>query len=389
MLGSRPLRAAAGQGAAAVTLVACASVWGFQPAGDKSDIAADATSDPGNFNPTASTPPGDGQAEGEPGNVAASGASVQSTDGGFPNVGVQQDGGGATERGDADGAEPRATCNGPCVPVPPTGWGGPYAIYEGSPSATSPECARADGYSNDVYDGYGTLDAGATECTCACGAVTDANCGSPMVHFFSDPNCTAACSPASQVVDSTCTVLNVGFCGLHITLEAGAPSGSCEPVAVAKVPAPAWQTSVRLCGLPSPATGAGCAAGSLCVPATGLPFEGSYCVAQTAETGALPCPPDYPAARVCSESFVDTRGCSTCSCGAATGIDCVATLEAYGNPNCSGAAMMQPTPSACSGGAIRSAMTSAPTGGTCAPSGGQPTGTLQAANPTTTVCCTR
>jgi hypothetical protein len=394
VLGARPVRAAAGHGAAAVTLVACASVWGFEPAGDKSDIAADATSAAGSSSLPDSTPPGNGEAPGDPGDVAAFGASVQATDGAFANVAVdaEPDGGGATEDGDPDGAEPPVACNAACVPVPPTGWSGPYAIYEGSASAASPDCARAGGYPNDVYDGYGMLDAGATECTCTCRPVTGASCGSPVIHFFSDPNCMAACSPASQVVDSTCTVLNVGSCGgLHITLEAGAPSGSCEPVAVATVPAPTWQTSARLCGPSSPATGSGCAVGSLCVPATGLPFEGSYCVAQTAETGPLPCPPSYPAVRAYSESFVDTRGCSTCSCGPATGIECTATFEGYGNANCKGGPMMMPPPSACSGGGIQSAMTTggAPTGGTCAPSGVQPTGTLQAANPTTTVCCTR
>jgi hypothetical protein len=282
-----------------------------------------------------------------------------------------------------------AGCRAACVPAPPANWQGPYAIYEGmgSPLPVPPDCARAGPYSTDAYDGTGGLQAGPAQCSCACGALTGASCGSPVISFYSDANCTMSCSPASQVIGSSCTVLDANACGgLHFTLDPGPPSGSCIPAASTTVPALEWQSNVRLCGMPSPAPTSGCGAGQLCVPSTGLPFENVYCVART---GAWACPSGYPAQRTYFASYVDTRTCSACACDPPAGIQCSVEVTTFGDVMCGGGAMTRSAPAGCSGAGMKAAMMmgSIATGGSCTASGGNAIGSVAPATPTT-VCCT-
>jgi hypothetical protein len=300
---------------------------------------------------------------------------------------------GAAPEGSSPGAAGgSAACSTTCEAAPPADWQGPYAIYEGmgSPLPTPPDCARAGAYSTDAYDGTGALHAGPAKCSCDCGPVTGATCGSPVVSFYSDGNCTQSCSPATQVIGSSCTMLNINACGgPHFTLTPGAPSGGCAPQSSTTLPTIEWQTNVRLCGMPSPAPTSGCEAGQICAPSTGLPFESAYCVARM---GTWACPSGYPAQRTYFASYVDSRACSACACESPTGIQCTATVSIFGDPSCNGGMMMQmpqSAPAACSGAGLKAAMTTgtSATGGSCAPSGGVATGTVAPATPTT-VCCT-
>ncbi len=323
---------------------------------------------------------GDGDAKGDASEAQAH--AISGADGGFS---------GDAPDGSVSGASPGASssCNSMCVRVPPANWQGPYAIYEGmgSPLPTPPDCARAGAYSTDAYDGTGALQAGPAKCSCDCGPVTGASCGSPVVSFYSDGTCMQSCSPASQVIGSTCTMLNIAGCGgLHFTLAPGAPSGGCAPVSSTTLPALEWQTSVRLCGMPSPPPTSGCEAGQICAPTTGLPFESVYCVARM---GAWACPSGFPAQRTYYASYVDSRTCSACTCESPTGIQCSAMVSTFGDPSCNGGMMQQSAPAACSGAGLKAAMTTGTkaTGGSCAPSGGIASGTVVPSTPTT-VCCT-
>jgi hypothetical protein len=285
--------------------------------------------------------------------------------------------------------EGSATCNSTCVGAPPANWQGPYAIYEGtgSPLPMPPECARAGAYSTDAYDGAGDLQVGPAQCSCECGPVTGAKCGSPTINFYTNPSCMQSCSPATQVIGSTCTMLNVNGCGgMHFTLTPGAPSGTCAPASTTKFPAPEWRTNVRLCGMPAPPPASGCEAGQLCAPPAGFPFESAYCVARM---GQWACPSAYPAQRTYYASSVDSRACSECACESPTGIQCSATISTFGDPACNGGLMQEAAPTACSGAATKAAMTTGTTatGGSCAPSGGVASGSVAPSTPTT-VCCT-
>jgi hypothetical protein len=295
----------------------------------------------------------------------------------------------------ADGGEPDAApgssarCRATCVGAPPANWQGPYAIYEGmgSPLPTPPDCARAGAYSIDAYDGTGALQAGPAQCSCECGAVTGASCGPPAINFYSDGSCTKSCPLASQVIGSTCTVLSVAGCGgLHFTLSSGAPSGRCAPAASTTLPALEWQTNARLCGLPSSPPTSGCEAGRVCAPSTGLPFESAYCLARA---GDWTCPSLYPARRTFYASAVDSRACGACTCQSPTGVQCTAAVSTFGDANCNGGVMMESAPAACSSAGLKAAMATGDTatGGSCAPSGGAPMGTVTPSTPTT-VCCT-
>ena len=282
-----------------------------------------------------------------------------------------------------------ASCSSTCVGAPSANWQGPYAIYEGagSPLPMPPECARAGAYSTDAYDGAGELQAAAAQCSCECGPVTGAKCGSPMVNFYSNGNCMQSCSPASQVIASSCTTIDVNGCGgMHFTLTPGAASGSCAPVSTTTLPGLEWRANVRLCGMPSPPPTSGCEAGQLCAPQAGLPFETVYCVART---GQWACPSGYPALRTYYASYVDSRACSACTCEAPTGIQCSAMVSTFGDPACNGATMQEAAPAACSGAGLKAAMTMRTTaaGGACGPSGGIASGTVAPSTPTT-VCCT-
>lgn len=280
-------------------------------------------------------------------------------------------------------------CRATCVATPPANWQGPYALYEGmgSPLPTPPDCAHAGAYSIDAYDGTGAPQAGPAQCSCECGAVTGASCGAPAINFYSDGSCTKRCPTASQVIGSTCTVLSVAGCGgLHFTLSPGATSGTCAPAGSTTLPAIEWQTNVRLCGLPSSPSTSGCEAGRVCAPSTGLPFESAYCVARA---GDWACPPPYPARRTFYASAVDSRACSACACEPPTGVQCTAAVSTFGDTNCNGGVMMESAPAACSGAGIKAAMATGntATGGSCAPSGGTPVGTVSPSTPTT-ICCT-
>jgi hypothetical protein len=309
------------------------------------------------------------------------GAPADATDGG----GASTDAGGDAADGQSASPDGASSCDAICAPPVSFGWSGPYALYEaaGSPPPPLPSC-DAGAFGNHIDDGFEGLDAGPAQCSCACGPVTGASCGPPLISFFSDQRCTQSCSPASQTVATTCTRLNIDTCGgVHFTLEGGAASGTCVPEASTTLAPPVLGGNARICGLPSSPTTSGCVGGTLCVPS---PLEGALCVAQA---GTWACPAGYPALHMYYTSYSDTRSCTSCTCGLPTGIACSATLSTFGDTNCTGGFGSSSAPAQCSGAGVRSAMTTATTatGGNCAPSGGQSAGGV---TPTAgrTVCCT-
>jgi hypothetical protein len=218
------------------------------------------------------------------------------------------------------------------------------------------------------------------------------SCGTPEANYFGDPGCNASCGTQDQPIATTCTPLAVGTCGgTHVTISASVASGgSCAPDAGSQIAPAAWTAGARLCaatGAPSPA---GCDAGEVCAPATGLPFEPStYCIARS---GVATCPAGYPVQHTYYESSADTRACTPCSCGAPSGSTCTGGgITVYGGAMCSGGSTQLAVPQTCAalGGSkvgIFSGATAA--GGSCAPSGGQPTGAFTPTTPTT-ICCTQ
>ncbi len=383
--------------AASVMVVAfagCANIWGFQ---DGIEREVDATTDEGGSiapQPDANegaTP--DGSDDAAPDQAVIDAAPDALGDAGADAAdaaAVLQDA--SSDEAEADGqavlGDASSTCDASCAPAAPAGWTGPFALYEAPPPGP-PACPGA--YPAPIDNGLEGLDAGAAQCTCACGVVAGASCGPPVVDLWSDSNCTASCSQPFQPIGTTCTRPNFGFnCGGggRFTLEGGAPSGgSCAPDGGTALPAPVWQLSALLCGLPPAVTPSECAGGGVCVP-TPNP-AGVLCISQT---GGSQCPSGaYSVPHTYYKSSSDGRSCTPCNCGPPTRIVCSpTTVTAFGTTNCSGGSTRETAPMGCSGDHIASAIAAAstPSGGSCAPVGGQPDGSVTPAAGRT-VCCTQ
>jgi hypothetical protein len=350
---------------AAVTLVtllagasasACAAIWGFQDATDVRDASTDGYAD-----------------------TTVDNAEDRSADQGTGDV-APGDGGFVDTTPDADASCPV------CVAAPPNGWVGPYAIEQGM---TVVGCANGS-YPAQAYVGYAEASAPPASCTCACGTPEGGTCSDPVANYWFDNTCTFSCGTPNQAIQVSCTLLGGSGCN-HFTLSASVPSGgACPASPTTAVPEAGWTATAILCA--SEAGTGGCDAGSVCTPKAGFPYAtGTYCVATT---GAAMCPASYPNGHTYyGPKGTDTRGCTPCTCGVPDGSACVGgTTTFYDQPGCSHNPAIEPMPTGCTnfpdknGSGTYSGET--PSGGSCLPSGGIPSGTFTP-DPTsaTTICC--
>jgi hypothetical protein len=163
-----------------------------------------------------------------------------------------------------------------------------------------------------------------------------------------------------------------------------ANAGACTPGGGAKtVPPPKWARAGLACvggGL-----GGGCGAGKLCTGKPAPPFVAGLCVWHT---GDFPCPTGFADKHTFTDTVVDTRDCTGCSCGAPNAA-CTATTGIYSNGSCNGAPLSVPDDGSCvqlvgNAGSIDVTVTGS---ASCPPSGGQPVGSIVAGAVKTTVCC--
>ncbi len=305
------------------------------------------------------------------------------------SVGADGQGGDA---GPADGAPdvdpgPVPDCPpGSCVAPPPAGWTGPFQIYDGNPAnvpacpARSPVVALAANADMNAPP--------AAQCSaCSCGGATAATCGKALIG----PGCTACptqTAPALYGCYYPGTVITCGGSAATDALitPAAADGGSCPPDGgVATRPPVTWQRAQIACMNGNVST-SGCDGGRRCVPTPASPFESALCVMQDGDVGCPGAP--YSSKRVVQKGTADTRGCSACTCGPATGIACPTTVTPYGDTNCmsaTGAPIAAPTCQSLSPALFISV--GAPIGGSCTPSGVAPAGTVTPSMPVT-VCCT-
>jgi hypothetical protein len=294
----------------------------------------------------------------------------------------------------------------------PAGWSGYVTLYDGLP-AGSPACPST--FPTDDYHGNATLnapDATCTTCTCAApvgescvpGPVTvaDVTCGAtPVCTTALAAPAAGACTGADVLPGSaTCgagagpsCVAGSGACNVSVSSPAPTVTpGTCQGSGgAATVTAPSWGTLGRACAGPT-TVGTGCSGGAVCAPRAGPPFASGLCIEHA---GDMACPAgDFSAKHLFYATVSDTRGCAACACGASSGGTCSASISIYSSP----------TPNTCTGGLItlqagsctnlvgnptvgsRKATITAPQGGSCAPSGGQPVGAATPGTPTT-FCC--
>jgi hypothetical protein len=202
------------------------------------------------------------------------------------------------------------------------------------------------------------------------------------------PNSGTMCTLGSQ----DCTV-SLQMSALQVT-GGSCPGGST--LAVTK-PTPTWASLGLACG--GAQLGTGCSGNQVCAPKPAPQFNSTLCVMKA---GNNMCPAgQFMTPHVFYTAYTPgTRDCTPCACGAtATGGSCSAMVEIYSTANCAGSpiAMLNPTTQAgdclnITGNPVassRKATFTTPTGGTCAITGGAPTGTLPVADATTAVtfCC--
>ncbi len=154
-----------------------------------------------------------------------------------------------------------------------------------------------------------------------------------------------------------------------------------------------WTTAALACrGMPT--SGFGCSdPGQTCVPSA-VPPEFSLCIYHE---GDVACPNSYSDKHVVYAGVDDQRTCSPCACGAPIGSACTAALSVFKDGACSvpllGSAPISSSDSACfdlvpAGLPLGSKTITALSyqAGTCLPSGGDPSGTVEPAG-AATFCC--
>ena len=302
-----------------------------------------------------------------------------------------------------DDCEPGFTC----VPDVPVGWQGYAALFDGAP-AQEPACPSTFGAS--PYTGNRTLLTPAHSCSlCSCGTPTGQSCDFPDVITLSDKPCgqtpginspfnppanwTGGCfAQSGYALDTVC-----GGVACNPSVSAPAPTvvgGSCNAAGgTATLPPESWAFLGKACiNTPS---GGGCSANEVCQPRTELPFLGGICVFKGGDNS---CPDpgegNYTDKHLFFEDVDDTRACTTCTCGAPTGSTCGVTVDVTSDTGCNtelasftaGQCTNLPNDFATILGR-KAAITSPPSGGGCAVTGGgQAMGALTPQN-ATTFCC--
>lgn len=309
-----------------------------------------------------------------------------------------------------------------CLGDPPTGWQGYFAIYDG-PAAGTPTCGGD--YPTKSFLGNADLSASPATCSkCNCAAPTGATCTVPAAFDVADAACNgnptcgahlptnwaAPCviSAQSQYVqggvatcgqqaDTTCSS-GTAACNQSIIVPAATVTGgscSASQVQVTK-PQTTWQAVGEACGgLTAGATG--CNTGQQCIPRPPDGFEATTCISAP---GAVDCPAGlFQKQHIFYTKVADTRDCSPCSCGSASGLSCSATITVYASTTgCTGTPIttinIDSTTGSCgdlTGNPTvgsRKAVITGPSGGSCTATGGTPTGAA-VADPATAVtyCC--
>lgn len=245
---------------------------------------------------------------------------------------------------EADAGEP---CDGVCLPAPPAGWFGPYFFWMGD-EADVPQCSDLPGVLNELYSGYGDLDA-PTHCdACACAQPTG-SCAVPATVTASAATCAGDGPGATHTPfnsppkwDGTCTSANAippgKLCGgvpcvqsvtiAPLTLK----ESGCLPIQPLNVqPPPVWKKFGRACTGEAKVTH--CETGGVCAPIVPSP-QFKQCIGHDGDSDYSKCPPGYPERSVFYNSFTDNRSCEACACKAPTGSTCTGSISIFSDPGC-------------------------------------------------------
>jgi hypothetical protein len=314
--------------------------------------------------------------------------------------------------GGAGGGEQSSLCPGPCVPPAPLGWFGPALFWFG-PADRVPDCPESAPHVG--YEGFADLaPLPATCAACLCDPPAEASCALPLIWSASTamcpgdvPGAIATSFAAPDGWDGACTAENAVAAGAtcdgqpcvqSLSIEAPVVATSaCTPRRDQPVPIPdvqPWGTRAKACLGGAFTT---CDATDLCMPAPPEPGQPSpdgfaTCIYSPDDH---PCPNDYTEKHVFYEGLDDTRDCTPCGCGDATGASCTVMASIYSDDACRVPLASNPVSSTVAfcgvmppgvGLGSKAAVITDVEPGTCAPSGGEPVGDVEPSEPST-VCC--
>lgn len=340
----------------------------------------------GDASPT-NPPPGGGDAD----------TASDAADGGLPAADDAGDAQGSHASSDAaDAAEPGETSTAgddggcTCVAAAPNGWQG-YAQLAWA-AAGAAACAAPYGVAQSHPIAGVDASTECSACTCALPSSGPITC---QVELGS-VGLLCAGETMTPALQNVCVLTNGTNGDSYGPTMVSAPGGSCAPAGgVATKPA-AQTTSATICAAIDAAVSPGCeSSGQVCVapPASrAATVSTKLCIYQA---GVQTCPSAYPATYVVSTGLSDSRGCSACSC-AAPACPGDGYVQGFTSPNCTG------SPAATFDADAGCVLTDNANGslsfiyhpshsawnGSCAPSGGAPTGgvTLDTTS-ATTFCC--
>lgn len=280
-----------------------------------------------------------------------------------------------------------------CIAAAPAGWSPPFALYTGAVTG-APSCPTdAPLPALDAYNGLtGVAPAVCGSCTCVASKI---GCNKVTGTAYQNANCSGGCNSFNSTVqmsDGTCgdfDCTNGNESSIYVPLPT--VSATCTPQApkptVTKPPT-SWSGRALGCRAPTVAQ-VDCAAGEVCATKAPSPFASTMCISQS---GNVACPAGIYSVKKgpYATGTSDTRDCTACACGAATG-NCTATVTPYSAPvvQCSTAVAAPVNLPSCinRGTADKYLMKATPPGQVvCPASGGAPTGTVVSSG-VVTVCC--
>ncbi len=273
-----------------------------------------------------------------------------------------------------------------CVPEAPDGWDGPAWLHVGT---EDPFCEAG----RLVVDGgVGPLSFSEADCSaCSCSDATGATCPLPTVELFDSTSCSGA-PFATEVPVNNCTMVDdpVEFDSARV-VPSSPQGGSCAASGgTPDLELPSWASHGVVCRADVAQAGAGCGGTSVCLAKPPSPYLGRFCFHRL---GDVPCPNGSDTRHVVFGGWSDTRGCNSCQCSDPAGACADGTMRVFGNGFCSLGSNTVPMDGSCtqlSGGQFFTSILyqggGQPSWVSCAPSGGDPTGTVAATDPMT-VCC--
>lgn len=272
-----------------------------------------------------------------------------------------------------------------CAAPVPNGWSGPVIVAAvPRDDGSTPDCPAE--YPDAALAQFQELSADDAVCGCTCGAPSDVTCGTAQLEAFGSSSSCAAGIGTEDVSTSGCTPISTMTSEYWEASAASVTGGTCAPDPQVTVEPFEFETLVAACG--GATATRNCEGGGECVPAPNDPFAARACIHQD---GDLECPPGPYAEKILTYGGADdTRDCSTCTCGTATG-QCTGDVRLSTDSCSTFTGGDIPTSTTCTGSTAMVSINGArfvPTDNdaACAPTVGQPMGEATANQPVT-ICC--